>query len=85
MTENQIVGELTKGFIYEIRCNITNKCYYGSSKEVEKRLYRHKRELKSKRKYLSTLITKIVSCLITESISGAVTKICAKSYHFCST
>jgi len=26
--ENQIV---TKGFVYEIRCNITNKCYYGST------------------------------------------------------
>lgn len=33
--------------IYRIKNLVNNKCYYGSSKEVEKRLSRHKRELKT--------------------------------------
>ena len=33
--------------IYRIKNLINGKCYYGSSKEIEKRLKRHKRELNS--------------------------------------
>lgn len=33
--------------IYRIRNIINGKCYYGSSKEIEKRIRRHKRELKN--------------------------------------
>jgi group I intron endonuclease len=33
--------------IYRIKNLINNKCYYGSSKHIEKRLTRHKRELKN--------------------------------------
>ena len=40
VSTNQIVGELTKGFIYEIRCNITNKCYYGSTTSLYRK-YNH--------------------------------------------
>lgn len=31
--------------IYRIKNLINNKCYYGSSKEIEKRWSRHKNEL----------------------------------------
>lgn len=33
--------------IYRIKNLVNGKCYYGSSKEIEKRLSRHKRELKN--------------------------------------
>ena len=33
--------------IYRIRNLLNDKCYYGSSKQIEKRLIRHKRELKN--------------------------------------
>lgn len=33
--------------IYRIINLVNNKCYYGSSKQIEKRLIRHKRELKN--------------------------------------
>lgn len=33
--------------IYRIKNLVNNKCYYGSSKQIEKRLTRHKRELKN--------------------------------------
>ena len=33
--------------IYRIKNLINNKCYYGSSKQIEKRFTRHKRELKN--------------------------------------
>ena len=49
MTENVIVGELTKGFIYEIRCNITNKCYYGATTSLYRKYnHMHKNSTSSK-------------------------------------
>lgn len=41
--------------IYRIRNLISGKCYYGSSKEIEKRWKRHKNEL-SKNKHNNTLL-----------------------------
>jgi len=41
--ENQIIYELFRGFIYEIRCNYTNQVYYGSTKtSLKQRMYQHK-------------------------------------------
>lgn len=40
--ENVTVCELFTGFIYEIRCNYTNQCYYGSTKNFRQRIYQHK-------------------------------------------
>ena len=37
--------------IYRIKNLVNNKCYYGSSKEIEKRLSRHKRELNNNIQY----------------------------------
>ena len=33
--------------IYRIKNLVNGKCYYGSSKQIEKRLNRHRRELKN--------------------------------------
>ena len=41
--ENTIVADLTKGIIYKITCNLTGKCYYGSTiQTLAKRASVHK-------------------------------------------
>ena len=43
--ENTIVADLTKGIIYKITCNLTGKCYYGSTiQTLAKRASVHKME-----------------------------------------
>jgi hypothetical protein len=40
--ENLIVGELKKGIVYVIKCNLTNKSYYGSTTQsLNSRKYHH--------------------------------------------
>ena len=42
---NTIVADLTKGIIYKITCNLTGKCYYGSTiQTLAKRASVHKLE-----------------------------------------
>ena len=40
--ENIIVNELKRGIVYVIKCNISNKCYYGSTTQsLNSRKYHH--------------------------------------------
>lgn len=40
--QNTLIGELKKGIVYVIKCNITNKCYYGSTTQsLNSRKYHH--------------------------------------------
>ena len=45
LPQNTIVAYLTKGIIYKISCNLTGKCYYGSTiQTLAKRASVHKME-----------------------------------------